>query len=154
MDEAAFIGYAQKYKDMIYRIALNFFGEPQDAEDMVQEVLMKLYTKGGRLDGDDRVRYWLIRVTINTCKSLARSRGRRQQVPIEGHEAVVPFRREDEYALYSAVMSLPEKYRMVLYLFYYEELTTGEIGELLGIKTSAVTTRLSRAREMLKTELL
>lgn len=153
MEETEFCRYANLYKDMIYRIALNFFGSTHDAEDMVQDVLIKLYTKGGRLNDDEQVRYWLIRVTLNACKSQMRSRGRRQQASVELQDIAVPFRREEEYALFSAVMSLPEKYRTALYLFYYEELTVKEISEALDINESTVTTRLTRARNMLRSQL-
>ncbi len=153
MDEMEFCRYADLYKDMIYRIALNFFGCTQDAEDIVQEVLIKLYIKGGRLKGNNQVKFWLIRVTLNACKSQVRSRGRRH-APLEIQDIAVPFRREEEYALFSVVMSLPEKYRTVLYLFYYEELTAREISDVLDIKESAVTTRLARARNMLRSQLV
>ena len=148
-----FCQYAEEYKDMIYRIALNGLGNSQDAEDALQEVLVKLYTKGGKLKDPAHVKFWLIRVTVNVCASMAHSRGRRQWVPLEQSQQSVPFKREEEYELFSAVMSLPEKYRTVLYLFYYEELTVKEISDALSIKTSAVTTRLTRARQMLKDKL-
>ena len=153
MDNSQFSAYAVKYKDTVYRVALNFLGSPEDAEDAVQEVLMRLYLSKERFEGDEHVKRWLIRVTLNFCKNVARAERRRIPTPPEDLALSVPFEAEEQIALFTAVMSLPEKYRVPLYLFYYEEYSVKEIGRVMEISESAVTTRLSRARAILRTEL-
>ena len=153
MDSEIFSGYAERYKDTVYRVALNFLGNPEDAEDAVQEVLMRLYLSGERFEGDEHVKRWMIRVTLNFCKNLARAEKRRFPTPPEEMAISVPFEAEEQIGLFTAVMSLPEKYRVPLYLFYYEEYSVKEIGRIMEISESAVTTRLSRARAILRAEL-
>ena len=153
MDRNDFIRYAEQYKDTVYRVALNFLGNPQDAEDAVQEALMRLYVSKERFRGEEHVKRWLIRVTLNFCKNAARAEKRRVPTPPEELALSVPFEAEEQLALFTAVMALPEKYRVPLYLFYYEEYSVKEIGSLLELRDSAVTTRLSRARAILRQEL-
>lgn len=153
MEKTLFNSAARQYQDMVYRIALHAFGNPQDAEDAVQEVFLRLYTAEKPFEGPDHLRYWLIRVTVNICKDALKSPWRRRRVSLEELPETPVFDRPEQGSLYREVMGLPEKYRTVLYLFYYEELTVREIGEVLGLRTSAVTTRLHRARSRLKEQL-
>ena len=132
-------------------MALNCFGSTADAEDAVQEVFLRLYTADPDFESEEHRRRWLIRVALNYCKNELRRFGRRRQVSMEDVE--IPFEQPEQGELFSVVMTLPEKYRTALYLFYYEEYTVKEIAEALGIKVSAATTRLSRAREALRREL-
>ncbi|NLU52440.1 MAG: sigma-70 family RNA polymerase sigma factor [Clostridiaceae bacterium] len=153
MKQAQFIGVANKYKDTVFRVALNYLGNTYDAEDMMQEVFMKLFNSKNEFMSDEHIRHWLIRVTINLCKNSLRAPWKRRHVPIDELKASFVFEHEEQSAIFSAVMELKEKYRTVLYLFYYEDLTVKEISSMLNIKESAVTTRLSRAREQLKHKL-
>ena len=153
MDRRSFDRAAAQYQDMVYRLALHYFASPSDAEDAMQEVFLKLYTSKKPFEGEEHLRRWLLRVTINVCKDTLKSPWHRRRVPLEELPAPPSFRTEDQLALYQAVMALPETYRTVLNLFYYEELTAREIGQILGLGTSAVTTRLSRARRLLKEQL-
>ncbi len=153
MDKAEFARYAEKYKDTVYRVALNYLRNLDDADDIVQEALLRLYTTGKRFPDEEQVKYWLIRVTLNLCSNMVRSQKNREKTPLEELTVAVPFKAEDEMLMFSAVMGLPEKYRTPLYLYYYEEYSIREISELLRLKESAVTTRLSRARSRLKAAL-
>jgi len=153
MEQSEFQNAVGQYQDMVYRIALHQFGVSQDAEDAVQEVFLRLYTAEKPFEGGEHLRRWLIRVTINVCKDALKSPWRRRRVPLDAVPDQPVFDRPEERELYQAVMALPEKYRTVLDLFYYEELSTKEIAALLGLRQSAVTTRLSRARELLKKQL-
>lgn len=153
MEQSEFQNAVGQYQDMVYRIALHQFGVSQDAEDAVQEVFLRLYTAEKPFDSGEHLRRWLIRVTINVCKDALKSPWRRRRVPLDAVPDQPVFDRPEERELYQAVMALPEKYRTVLDLFYYEELSTKEIAALLGLRQSAVTTRLSRARELLKKQL-
>lgn len=153
MDKDIFQYAVGQYQDMVYRIALHQFGVPQDAEDVVQEVFLRLYTAEKPFESGEHLRRWLIRVTVNVCRDVLKSPWRKRRVPLEAVPDQPVFDKPEERELYQAVMALPEKYRTVLDLFYYEELSTKEIGALLGLRQSAVTTRLSRARELLKQQL-
>ena len=95
----------------------------------------------------------LIRVTLNVCRDTLKSPWRKRRVPLDTVPDQPVFDAPEQGELYQAVMALPEKYRVTLYLFYYEELSTKEIAELLGLRQTAVTTRLSRGRELLKKRL-
>lgn len=155
METAAFTDATEKYQDMVYRIALSHLGNFQDAEDAVQEVFVKLFRQKEPPEGDP-LRYWLIRVTVNHCRDVLRSPWRKRRVPmteVAAEKAESVFDREEQRELFRAVMALPEKYRTVLYLFYYEELSVWETADLLKISPSAVTTRLTRARAKLKERL-
>ena len=153
MEKKLFNSAARQYQDMVYRVALHIFGNPQDAEDAVQEVFLRLYTRQEPFGTPDHLRRWLIRVTVNVCKDTLKSPWRRRRVPLESVPEEPVFDRPEQGELYREVMALPEKYRTVLYLFYYEELTVREIGEILGLGTTAVTTRLHRARAKLREHL-
>lgn len=152
MDQARFEVLAGKHRDMVYRIALNQLRSSADAEDVMQEVLLKLYLHKGTFDDDRHVKHWLIRVTLNHCRSLWRSPWRKA-VPIDELCRGIPFTDPKDSDLFQAVMALPEVHRTVLYLFYYEELTVNEIAGLMGLTVTTVTSRLHRARKRLKLDL-
>ena len=152
MERQAFMDAVTRHQDMVYRIALHWFGVPQDAEDAVQEVFLRLYTEKKPFDGPEHLRRWLIRVTVNVCKDALKSPWQKRRVPMESIPEPV-FEQPEQRELYREVLALPEKYRTVLGLYYYEELSTKEIAALLGIRQTAVTTRLARGRELLKQRL-
>ena len=154
MDKTEFTHAVERYQDMVYRVALHALGSPQDADDAVQEVFLRLYTARKPFKGEEHLRRWLLRVTVNWCRDVLRSPWRRRTAPLDGQLPAEPeFEAPEQEALYRAVLSLPERYRLVLGLFYYEELSVKEIAGLLGLEVSAVTTRLSRARKKLKESL-
>ena len=144
MEQEGFLRLAAKYKDTVYRVALNMLASPADADDVTQETLLRLLYSKKPFSDDEYAKRWLIRVCINLCKNELRSAWRKKRGDMP--EDVPVFDREGQRELYSAVMSLPEKYRTALYLFYYEEMSAREIGELTGISESAVTTRLCRGK--------
>ena len=137
----------RQYKDSVYRLALSFTGSVQDAEDVTQTVFLKLLETKPALEAG-RERTWLFQVAANECRSLWRRLSRRRTEPLEA--ALTVAAPEADRAVLEAVGRLKPGDRAVLYLFYYEGYTTGEIGVLLGISQSAVTTRLQRARQKLK----
>lgn len=138
----------RRYRDDVYRLALSYTKSIQEAEDVCQTVFLKLLQQERVAPGKEKA--WLMQVTANQCRNLLRSSWWRNTAPLEeASDSVQPKNLE----IYQAVMALPPKYRVVIYLRYYEELTTAEMGKLLHISQTAVTTRLSRAREMLKQQL-
>jgi len=153
VEKTFFLELADRYKDTIYRIALNYYGNPYDADDTVQEVLLKLYAADRGFESEDHVRNWLIRVTINECKNVLRSPWKSRTDAWEEVCASSAFETREEGELLQAVLRLPEKYRMPLYLFYYEELSVREIAALLKLREWGVTPGRSRAGERLKQKL-
>ena len=153
MERSAFQATVGQYQDMVYRVALHQFGVLQDAEDAVQEVFLRLYTEEKLFESGEHLRRWLIRVTLNVCRDTLKSPWRKRRVSLDTLPDQPVFDAPEQGELYQAVMALPEKYRVTLYLFYYEERSTKEIAELLGLRQTAVTTRLSRGRELLKKRL-
>lgn len=153
MEQSEFLVAAEKYKDMLFRIALNYFGNTYDADDMVQDTLVKLYINRKPFESEEHLRAWLIRVTVNTCKNTLRMPWRKKQVALEELSATLSFEQPEQSELFQYVLSLPEKYRMVLYLFYYEDLTVKQIAGVMKLTETAVTTRLNRSRNQLKKNL-
>ena len=154
MDSEPFLTAANKNKNTIYRVALNYMRNTYDAEDVVQNVLMKLYCCNTQFKSDDHIRYWLIRVTVNQCKNELRVPWRKRNVVLDELSESFSFEQREQRELFMSVMGLPENHRIVLYLFYYEGFSAREIAEILKLKESAVTTRLLRARGQLKTQLV
>ena len=153
MERETFILAVQQYQNMVFRIALHYFGDPDDADDTVQEVYLRLFQRETGFDSEEHMKHWLMRVTINQCKDVLKSPWRRRRVAMENAERLPVFDTPEQTVLFQEVMALPEKYRTVLNLYYYEELSTVEIASVLNLRQSAVTTRLSRARELLKKQL-
>ena len=153
MDKTSFTAAVERYQDTVYRVALHVLASPQDADDAVQEVFLRLYTAQKIFQSEEHLRRWLLRVTVNYCRDVLRSPWRKRRASLDELPTQPVFQKPEQEALYQTVMTLPENYRIVLVLFYYEELSVREIGTLLGLETSAVTTRLSRARAKLKEQL-
>ena len=114
--------------------------------------MLRLWRSGQAFPDDNQLRHWLVRVTVNACKDALRSPWRRRMVPLDDYREPV-FNTPEHQNLYAEVMALPAKYRLPLYLYYYEGYTAAEVGELLGLGPSPVRTRIARAREKLKAQL-
>jgi len=149
MTEERFNQLSQTYLDMIYRIALNWFGNPYDAEDVTQEVMLRLWQRAPDLPEAD-LRYWLVRVTINRCKDLTRALKRR---PVMSLDELGSLATAEQVSLLPEVLLLPRKYRVPLYLYYYEGYSVKELAKLLQTNPSTIQTRLSRGRDRLKAQL-
>ena len=143
MTDQEFTACAQRYLDMVYRIALNWFGPQRaDAEDAAQNTMLRLYRTDTVFENEDHLRYWLARVTLNECKRLSSSLWRLRTVPLDACPEPV-FSDPGRQTLFQEVMSLPGKYRVPLYLYYYEGYSVEEVGRLMGLKPSTVQTRLA-----------
>lgn len=138
----------RSYKDDVYRLALSYTKSIQEAEDVCQTVFLKLLEQKEITPGKERS--WLMQVTANTCRNVLRSAWWKRTVPMEETLPTVDPQYTDTW---EKVMALPPKYRVMIYLRYYEELSTKEMAQLLHISQSNVTTRLNRARQMLKSAL-
>lgn len=137
-----------RYRDDVYRLAVNYTRSQQEAEDVCQTVFLKLLEQENIMPGKEKA--WLMQVTANECRDLLRSSWWKRTVPLE--VAFYMPETESDETIY-LLRKLPPKYRVVLYLHYYEQYTTEEISQLLKIPRGTISTRLSRARERLKSML-
>lgn len=139
----------KKYIDTVFRLAFSYLKNREDADDIVQNVFLKLYCQRTAFEGETHIRNWLLRVTINECKNCLRTPWRKAE-SFEEYAGSLSFEMPEHSALFHAVMSLPKRYRMPLYLHYYEGYNTNETAKLLQIPKGTVCTNLKRGREMLK----
>lgn len=153
MTDAAFEAAVEQYADMIFRLAYSYLKSRADAEDVMQETLLKLYTERTTFESPEHERYWLIRVAVNECKKLLRSPWRRRTGPLEELPETAVFDAPAQTELFRQVMGLPPKYRAAIYLHYYEGYAVGEVAALMRANPSTVQTWLMRARGQLKTNL-
>lgn len=138
----------QQYKDDVYRLALSYTHNPQEAEDVCQSVFLKMLEHPPITPGTEKG--WLMQVCANRCRNLLRSHWWQTTAPLEDiHTVPTP----EFNGIREAVLSLDPKFRVVVYLYYYEGYTTVEIAKLLKISQTAVSTRLFRARAILKEQL-
>ena len=146
MEQKTVLELFDRYGDTVYRVALGYLRSPQEAEDAVQTIFLRLLERDTQVyPGKERA--FLTKMTINHCKNVLSATKRRDTVPLE--EAVLLAQPEDQ-ELFRTVMDLPEQYRTVVCLHYFEGYSFQEIAQLLRIGPSAVSMRLHRARNMLK----
>lgn len=149
MSNEEFAALAVKYMDTIYRVAYSWTKNPDDANDVTQDVLIQLYKTTREFESDSHLKNWLIRVTVNQCKMLFRSPWKKIE-DIGEYADTLGFEEESHLALFQALMKLDKKYRVPILLFYYEGYSTAEIASILKIPEKTVSTRLFRARAKLK----
>lgn len=141
---------AETYRDRLFAAAFQVCGNAADAEDAAQEALLRYHISEKQFESEQHIRAWLLRVAINCAKNLSRSFFRRNTVPLETYMETLEFDSGESREIFREVMSLPEKYRLVIHLYYYEDYTVAEIGRILGLTESNVKVRLSRGRQLLK----
>lgn len=134
------------YGNTVYRLAYSQVRSKADAEDIYQEVFLRYFQKRPSFESEEHRRAWLLRVTVNRARTLFRSAWFRHTVPLEDR---VVFAEPEERRLDEALAQLRSGDRELLHLFYYEELSVREIGELLRRKESTVRTQLTRVRRRL-----
>ena len=134
------------YSSMLLRLACTRLPDPADAEDVVQEVFLKLLTARPVFRDAEHEKAWLIRATLNRAVDLHRSAARRE-LPLEA--AAQAAAQGGERELLEAVRALPERYSTVLHLHYYEGYSIKEIAAILGLPAATVGTRLARGRKRL-----
>ena len=150
MENREFELLARRYMDMVFRLAFSYMKSASDADDVTQEVFIKLYSVNTVFESEEHIRNWLIRVTINQCRKQFRSPWRRLE-NIDDYAAALSFEDDNDRELFRAVMGLEQKYRSVIFLYYYIGYSTAEIADILGAPVNTVSTRLRRARARLKT---
>lgn len=141
---------AEKYFDMVYRLALSRTRDTSLADDVTQEVFLRFLREEKPFRGEEHIKAWLLHVTVNCTKKLFSSAWYRRTVPLS---CDITFSDPEVNDVYLAVAKLPVKYRTVIHLFYYEDLSISDIAACLGRKESTVKSWLRRGREALKKEL-
>ncbi|MCL2109387.1 MAG: sigma-70 family RNA polymerase sigma factor [Oscillospiraceae bacterium] len=153
------------YSDMVYRLAFSRVRNPHDASDVTQDVFLKYIRAGKTYNDEEHRKAWLIKTTVNTSKTLVLSSWNRRRSSEEvsderigaggniGNTGDKTLRNtENKSVLLSAVMNLPQKYRTVIHLFYYEDMPMSDISQATGLSLNTVKSQLHRARNMLKAE--
>lgn len=150
MNESRFTALAEKYMDMVYRIALNTLGSAADAEDVTQNVMVRLYRADPDFESEEHARRWLIRVAVNESKRLVGLPWKKREASLE--EALNASAEAEglQKSLLKKVAGLPPKYRVPMYLYYFEGYSVKEIAEMTGSKASTLQTRLAGGREKLR----
>ena len=138
---------AERYIDTIYRLALSRTKSPENAEDVTQDVFLKLMQSNKRFESEEHLKAWLLRVTINCTKDIFLSSWFTKTEQLDEN---IPVETEEKSDLYYALMKLPKKYRTVIHLHYYEGYRINEIADIIKVSEGTVKSQLHRGREMLK----
>lgn len=142
-----------RYADTVRRLCLIHLKNYSDTEDIFQTVFLKYVLSSDTFENEEHEKAWFIRVTLNACKDLLKSFFRSRTVPLEELTEQAAELTEDNSEVLEAVLELPAKYRDVIYLYFYEEYTAAEIGQILGKKVNTIYTLLMRSKRMLKGKL-
>lgn len=148
-----FIQLAERHMDTVFRFAFSYLKNKADADDVTQTVLLKLCQTDRVFESDDHLKHWLLRVTVNECRSHWRSRWSSME-DFQDYAGTLAFEEPRYSDLFYAVMALDRKYRTVIVLHYYEGYGVAEIARLLKVPQGTVGTRLRRARQQLKRYLM
>jgi RNA polymerase sigma-70 factor (ECF subfamily) len=149
----------ERYSDMIYGIASAHMRTREDAEDIYQEVFLIYLQKQQKFREEEHRKAWLIRTTLICCKRALASSWKKRNVLMDnaeksydmsGSEPFASLESKEENEVYMAVKALPEKYRTVIYLFYFEQQSVQEISEILKRRPGTVRMQLTRGRELMK----
>ena len=137
----------EEYSNMVYRLALSQTKNTADAQDVYQEVFLRLISTNTTFESDEHLKAWLIKVTVNCSHKLFSTAWFRHTVLLEED---IPFETKENSEIYYAVLNLPLKYRTVIHLYYYEGYTLEEIAKILSKNPATVRSQLARARNLLK----
>jgi RNA polymerase sigma-70 factor (ECF subfamily) len=142
-----------RYKDLVYRTALTAVGNFADAEDIMQEVFFKYFRQHPAFETDEHEKAWLLRVTINEGKNLLRSAWHRKRSDVDLTQLSPAEDTNEGSEVLQAVLELPEKYRIAIYLHYFENYAIREIASITSQSESAVSQQLTRGRKKLQKKL-
>jgi RNA polymerase sigma-70 factor (ECF subfamily) len=150
-DKELFRKVYRQYAGTIYKISFSFLKNDEDAKDAVQEVFIKLLKSKKEYESDEHLKAWLIVTTSNHCKNIVTHWWWKRK-SIEDNNVVVEETSKDD-EMYHLVLELPEKYKIPVYMYYYEGYNSREIAKILGKPESTIRTYLQKARKLLKEEL-
>lgn len=160
-DHEAYRLLMERHKDYIYTLIYRMIEHRETAEDLTQEVFIKLYRSLIHFRGESQLKTWIYRLTLNLVTDYRRSRSRRPYEAVLdqvkswfGDQRMEPearaLRKEEQQTMQGLLAGLPEKYRLILYLYHYKQLTYQEISEITGLKIKTIETRLYRGKALLK----
>lgn len=148
IDKKMFEERIREYMPNMYRLALGILHNREDAEDAVSESVLKAYEKLDMLRRKDSFKAWLMQITANEAKRMYTKKKR--EITFENMEEYMPVFEDEHHELWDSVMKMQLAYREVILLFYYEQLSIKEIAHILKIPEGTVKSRLSRAKKILK----
>lgn len=141
----------RKYADLVYRVAFTILKNKSDAEDIFQDVFMKVCTENIKFINEEHEKAWIIKVTKNKCLDFLRKSCNKNKEELD--ENLVKEEEESNQYVVDEVMKLPEKYRVIIYLYYFEGYKISEISQILDTNESTIKSQLVKARELLKENL-
>ena len=147
MDNDKLTEYIERFQPTVYRVAYSYVKNRSDAEDITQEVFLKLYRAEDKFVSDENVKAWLIRVAINMSKNSLSSFWCKHKSDLSES---IALKEKTDYALLEALNRLNKNYRIAIYLHYYEGYSVSEISSMLKTSESNVKARLKRGRDKLK----
>lgn len=148
-EEAETVRAVERYSDLVRRVCLCHLKSREDTEDVSQAVFLKYLLSEQRFESPEHEKAWFLRVTMNACKDQLKSLFRHRTLPLDALREEPALEGRDREVL-EAVLSLPEKYKDVIYLHYYEGYSAAEIGAIMGMKENTVYSLLSRGRALLR----
>lgn len=141
---------AEAYQENVFRAAFSICRNPDDAEDVVQDTFLAYMTSSRQFESREHIKAWLLRTAINKSKNISRSFWRKKREDFQDYMDSLPFKEPEDRQLVETVLALPKSYRVIIYLYYYEDYKVNEISELLHLPANTVKSRLYRGRKMLK----
>ena len=141
-----------KYHKSLFGAALGVLADFDEADDAVQETFIRYYNSDLEFNDESHLKAWLLRVVINCFRDVRKSYWKRNRVSLE-EISDIPFETEENRSLFKEVMALPDKYRAIIHLFYYEDMSVKDIASVMSLSEDCVKMRLSRGRELLKKSL-
>lgn len=150
-DKELFTKIYHKYVDTVYRISLSFLKNEDDAKDAIQEVFIKLLNSKKEYESEEHLKAWLIVTTSNYCKDIV-SNWWWHRKAIDDN-TIVEGKTKDDNGFFDLLMDLPNKYKVPVYMYYYEGYNSREVSKILGKPESTIRTYLQKAKKMLKEEL-
>lgn len=137
----------QVHGDRLFRMCAVMLGNADDAEDAVQETVIRYFQKAPQFENEEHEKAWLLRVASNWCRDMLRFRTRHPQKDIDSLYDLAAEKPGSD--ILDALMTLPEKFRLVMLLYYVEEYRIGEIAQIIRKTPSAVKMRLHKGRKLL-----
>lgn len=138
------------YSDMVYRIAISMIKSKTSADDIYQDVFYNYFKKQRSFESEEHRKNWLIKTTINTCKKYWSSIWYKKTMPLEDNFV---YEQKEENLLQDEINKLPSKYKIVIQLFYFEDMSINEISKILNINEGTIRMQLTRGRRKLKENL-
>lgn len=143
----------ERYSDTVQRLCLVYLKNHADTEDVFQNVFFKYYLSSAAFESDEHEKAWIIRVTVNACKDWLKNFFRSRTVPLDEVAELASDVPQENKEVLETVLSLPAKYRDVVYLHYYEGYTAPQISTILHKNVNTIYTLLTRSKELLREKL-